>query len=128
MSCLNIEKVAEAILPSLKASAQDAVIKNIEDQFAKDFTCFETNLGNINEKLTSIGETNDSMQFELTSICQSIKALKSSQEVLQDKIATLKTNASCSADSLSRTEAKIDRLMVANQQLQSEANALKNRD
>ena len=128
MSDLNIEELAEAILPSLKASVQDAVIKNTEDEFAKVYTCIETNLGSINEKLTSIGERHDSIQLDLTSICKYIKHLKTSQEVLEDKIATLKTNASCSADNLSRAEANIDRLMVANQQLQSEVNALKNRD
>ena len=128
MSGLNIEELAEAILPSLKATVQDAVIKNIEDQFAKVYTCIETNLSSVNEKLTSIGERHDSIQLELTSIRQSIKDLKTSQQVLEDKIATLKTNASCSAESLSRAEADIDRLMVANQQLQSEVNALNNRD
>ena len=52
----------QAIFPSLKASVQEAVIKNIEDQFARVFTCIETNLGSINEKLTSIGERHDSIQ------------------------------------------------------------------
>ena len=128
MSGLNFKELADTVLPSLKASVHEAVIKNIEDQFAKLYTCNETNLYSIKEKPTSIGERNDSIQLELTSICQSTKDLKTSQEVLEDKIATLKTNASCSADSLSRTEANLDRLMVANQQLQSEVNALKNWD
>ena len=128
MSGLNFEELTEAILPSMKAIVCEAVIKNIEDQFAKVYTCLDTNLGSINEKLISIGERHDSIQLERISICQSIKYLKTSQEVLEDKIATLKTNGSCSADSLSRVEANFDRMIVANQQLQSEVNALKIRE
>ena len=85
MSGLNFEELAEAILPSLKASLQDAVFKNIEDQFAKVYTCIETNLVSINEKLASIGERHYGIQLKLTSICQSIKDLKTSQKVLEDK-------------------------------------------
>ena len=66
--------------------------------------------------------------LELTNICHSIKDLKTSQEVLEDKVATLKTNVSCSADSLLRAEANIGRLIETNEQLQSEVNGLENRD
>ena len=65
--------------------------------------------------------------MERTNICQSIEDLKTTREVFEDKIATLKTNASCSADSLSRAEANIDTLKKANQQLQNAVNALKDR-
>ena len=57
-----------------------------------------------------------------------MKDLETSQEVLEDNIATVQTKASCSVDSLSQAETNIDRLMEENQLLQSEVNALKNRD
>ena len=92
MSGLNFEELAEAIPPSLKASVEEADITNIKDQFAKTYTCIEKNLGKSNEGLTSFGERPDKIQLELKSICQSIKDPKTSQEVLKDKIATLKTH------------------------------------
>ena len=73
MSGLNFEELAATILLSLKASVQDAVFRSTADQFAKVYTCIETNLGSITEKLASIGERHDSIQLDLTSSCQSIK-------------------------------------------------------
>ena len=73
MSGLNLDELAEAILPSLKGSVQKAIIKSIEDHLAKVYTCIESNLSCINEKLTSISERHDSIKLELRSISQSIK-------------------------------------------------------
>ena len=128
MSGFNLKELAEAVLPSPKGSVQEAIIKKIQDQLAKVHTCIESNLSSINEKLTSISEGYDSIQLELTKLSQSIKDLKASQGFRGGKITTQETNASCSAESMSRTEANIDKLTEANQQLQSEVEALSNRD
>ena len=125
MSGLNRGELAEAIFPSLNGSVQEAIVKNIEDQLAKVYTCFETNLGSINGKLTSFSERHDTIQLELTSISQSIEDLKTSQGVLE---GTQESDTGCSAESLLRGEANTDRLTEANLQLQSEIDALKNRD